>query len=72
MTTRVINLANPKQERIYSCSPRDAVTAAYAQERHDWNTWDYTKRYGHLVTEGKYSFCCGDWAAPKTKYATED
>ncbi len=47
--------------RWYSCSPAEAVVAAYAQEHRDWNTWDYGKKY-----QAKYTgLCayCGDWAA---------
>ncbi len=47
----------------YSCSPEDAVIAAYAQERKDWNTWNYRKKYSNLIERGKVSVLCGDWAA---------
>lgn len=36
-------------ELEFSCSPRQAVIAAYAQSRGDWNTWDYEQKYGHMV-----------------------
>ena len=62
--TQVFNLAT-QEERSYSCSPRESVIAAYAQERNDWNTWDYGKKYGGLVEEGKLHFLCGDWAGRK-------
>lgn len=62
--TTVFNLAT--QEHIeYSCTPAEAVVAAYAQARKDWNTWQYQARYGHLLTEGQYSVACGDFAALK-------
>jgi hypothetical protein len=44
-------------------TPRQAVIAAYAQSRNDWNTWDYEGRYGTLVTEGKRTVACGDFCA---------
>jgi len=50
-------------EQAYSCTPREAVIAAYAQERGDWNTWNYAATYGDMVTTGGYSVACGDWAA---------
>jgi len=48
---------------LYTCSPEDAVIAAYAQNvRRDHNTADYRERYGHLLQHGKYSVSCGDYA----------
>ena len=61
---RVVNLST-RQELIYTCSPEDAVIAAYAQERGDYNTWQYKERYGHLLEEGKHTFLCGDWSVMK-------
>ncbi len=46
------------KERSYTyvgLTPRQAVVAAYAQEKGDMNTWDYKKKYDHLVREGKYT-----------------
>lgn len=48
---------------VYSCEPREAVISAYAQERNDWNTWDYEKRYSHLVRDTNKAVCCGNWIA---------
>ena len=62
--TDVLNLAT-RQHIPYTCSPREAVIAAHAQARGDWNTWDYEKRYGHLVTEGRRVITCGDFTAIK-------
>jgi len=62
--TDVLNLAT-RQHTPYSCSPREAVVAAYAQSLKDWNTWDYERRYGHLVTEGRSVVTCGDFTARK-------
>jgi hypothetical protein len=53
------------EERTYSCPPRQAVMAAYAQERGDWNTWEYRERYGANVRESSLCFYCGDWATFK-------
>lgn len=69
----VMNLCNPNEKRHYTCTPREAVIAAYAQTLRkaggntigDWNTWQYEERYGHLVIEGKYCIACGDWSAFK-------
>ncbi len=53
-------------EQAYSCSPREAVVAAYAQSRGDWNTWDYETKYAHLVRysgTNNRTVSCGDFAA---------
>jgi hypothetical protein len=62
--TRVINLAHPEQVRIYTCSPTEAVIAAWRQSLHDWDTADYGK-YADQVVHGKVSVRCGDWCAMK-------
>ena len=59
--TTVFNLATA-EERTYSLPPAEAVIAAYAQGRGDWNTWDYASRYTKLLVIGKASIACGDWA----------
>ena len=51
------------QRQDYSCSPREAVIAAYAQSRGDWNTWQYKEKYDKLVEEGEFTIICGDFAA---------
>lgn len=68
----VMNLSNPSEKRHYTCTPRQAVIAAYAQTKGvmgnnmgDWNTWQYEERYGYLVIEGKYCIACGDWSVFK-------
>lgn len=70
--TTVMNLSNPNHKIQYTCKPREAVIAAYAQNLRpnpsvigDWNTWQYEERYGHLVVEGKFCISCGDWSAFK-------
>jgi len=66
METIVKNLRDPKQELRYSCSARDAVVAAYAQFTcHDGNTWEYKRKYSHLVQVGNWFYFCGDFAARK-------
>lgn len=60
----VVNLANPTANRlVYTCSPEDAVIAAYAQARKDWSTWQYRERYGHLLERGRWTVLCGDFSA---------
>lgn len=62
--TVVHNLATG-ETRTYSCPPRQAVIAAYAQDRGDNHTWDYETRYGSRVVEGERSWGLGDWATLK-------
>jgi hypothetical protein len=60
-----MNLSNPSHKQEYSCLPKEAVIAAYAQSKKDWNTWQYAERYGEMVEEGKFCFVCGDFSAFK-------
>lgn len=60
----VRNLAT-LETREYSCSPREAVIAAYAAARGDWNTWDYELHYGSRVRESELCYSIGDWATFK-------
>lgn len=64
MTVTVYRLSDDKTQ-IYTCAPQEAVVAAYAQERGDWNTWDYQARYGDLVIESDNFVTCGDFTARK-------
>ena len=60
----VYNLAKSGAEPlIYTCSPEDAVIAAYAQSHKDFSTWQYQERYGHLLLRGKFTVNCGDFSA---------
>jgi len=59
---RAFNLSTG-EIRWYTCDHHKAVRAAYAQERGDWNTWQYAERYDRLITEGKATVSCGDWTA---------
>lgn len=70
----VMYLLDPSYKLNYSCSPREAVIAAYAQHKSknskgawqgDLNTWDYNKKYSSMVEEGKHTFICGDFSAFK-------
>lgn len=66
-TNRVVvhNLRTGSEVAQYvGLSAEEAVVAAYAQhERRDHATWQYRERYQHLVTRGRVSVSCGDYAA---------
>jgi hypothetical protein len=49
------------EERTYSCSPKQAVIAAYAQSMGDWNTWDYEAKYGAKVQQTRHYYVLGNW-----------
>lgn len=66
MACIVVNLAT-QEEQIYTCSPKEAVIAAYAQSLKDWNTWDYNNKYLTLVEEGKITWLCGDFSVFKSE-----
>jgi hypothetical protein len=65
MNVRVLNLATQDEMFFSGITPREAVRNAFAYSKGDKNTWQYAERYDHMVTEGKHSFACGDWAALK-------
>lgn len=52
--------------RIYvGITPRQAVTAAYAQDvRNDWNTWDYAANYDHMISEDNGMLTIGPLSTP--------
>lgn len=50
-------------KKVYTCPPKLAVISAYAQGHQDWNTWNYEKKYGHLVTEHRTFVQCANWVA---------
>lgn len=58
----VMNLIT-EEKQVYTCSPKQAVIAAYAQSKGDWNTWQYDEHYGHLLEQGKQTVLCGDFGA---------
>lgn len=62
MSCTVMNLTT-QEKFTYTCTPRDAVIACYAQSLGDFNTWDYTKKYGRIVESGHDVFLCGDFSA---------
>lgn len=64
MLCTVMNLCTGKKQ-IYTCGPKMAVICAYAQNNGDYSTWDYKKNYSHLVTEGNFSYNCGDFGVYK-------
>ena len=65
MLTTVHNLADLQFKASYSCTPRQAVIAAYAQfEKNDFNTGDY-KKYESVVVETNDFIYCGDYAVSK-------
>lgn len=64
MAVTVMNLSTGEKQ-VYTCDPKTAVISAYGQSLKDWCTWDYEKRYLHLVEEGKSTWLCGDFSAFK-------
>jgi len=57
----VMNLATTEKQ-IYTCTPKQAVIAAHAQSKMDWNTWQYEERYRKLLEYGKHTILCGDFS----------
>lgn len=57
----VMNLSTGKKQN-YTCTPKEAVIAAYAQSKNDFNTWQYKERYGYLLETGKLTFLVGDFS----------
>ena len=60
--TNVLNLSTLEERHYSSLAPEQAVVAAHAQSKGDWNTWQYSERYADLVRRGHVSVGCGDWA----------
>lgn len=56
----------------YSCSAIEAVIAAYAQSKNDYNTWDYSHKYSHLVVVAPISVCIGDFSAFRDDITLEE
>jgi hypothetical protein len=56
------NLLTGQRNTYVGATTREAVIAAYAQERGDWNTWEYEEKYGKLVEQGGFYLFCGNWA----------
>ena len=59
--TLVFNLETG-EERWFSLPAKQAVVAAYASDRGDGNTWEYSNKNYPLVC-GQYSIACGNWTA---------
>ena len=60
--TKVMDLRTGEYVAEYSCTPKEAVRAAFAQfDRKDFNTWQYAERYP--ITRNKHSVTCGDYTA---------
>lgn len=59
----VLKLGTGEEQVYCGISPKEAVIAAHAQSRNDWNAWDYAERYGELVVYGKRTVSCGDFCA---------
>lgn len=60
----VMNLST-LEKILYTCSPKEAVIAAYAQSQNDYNTWEYEEKYASLVKEGKNNYLCVNFAVFK-------
>jgi hypothetical protein len=58
----VFNMITGAEIKYCGCTAKEAVIAAFAQDRGDWNSWDYETRYAHLVQHGHWHFFCGDFA----------
>lgn len=68
MSSRIVSvrdLSSDQFQEYVGLTPRQAVIVAYAQSLGDHNTWNYERRYGHLVREGRVTVSCGDWCALK-------
>ena len=60
MITKVLHV-DSREEISFSLSPEEAVVAAHAQSKKDWQTWNYKEKY--QAKRGKYGWVCGDfWA----------
>lgn len=60
----VFNLLTGEYGSTYvGISPAEAVVAAHAQSLGDYNTWDYTEKYGHLIRHNGDHVLCGVFTA---------
>jgi len=64
MACTVMNLIT-QQKLTFTCTPKQAVVAAYAQSIKDFNTWNYDEKYKSQLYEGKHTFLCGDFSVFK-------
>lgn len=63
MRIDVFNLDTYSEQVYVGIGPREAVIAAYAQDRGDWNTADYEKKYGPHVKKRGQTWSLGAFAA---------
>ncbi len=59
----VRNLSTGTEHTYQGITARQAVVAAYAQSLKDYNTWDYEKKYDHLVKMSANNVLIGDFTA---------
>jgi hypothetical protein len=64
MACTVMNLIT-QTTQVFTCLPAEAVVAAYAQSKKDFNTWDYYKKYNSLLKYGEHTISCGDFSVFK-------
>ena len=66
MNEVIVKKLGTNKEAVYiGITPRKAVIAAYAQERNDYNTWNYISKYDSMVQETVNVVTCGNWTALK-------
>jgi len=59
--TKVFHV-DSRQEISFSLPPEEAVIAAHAQSKKDYQTWNYKEKYKAI--RAKYGWVCGEfWAA---------
>lgn len=56
----VVNLRTGEKKTYVGITPSEAVIAAHAQAKGDWNTWDYGQ-HKYPVEFCKKTVTCGDW-----------
>jgi hypothetical protein len=59
------------ESRVYSLKPREAVIAAYLQDRGNFNTWEYPEWEPEII-EGFRTVSCGNWVAIKKEERDAD
>lgn len=62
-TVTVKNLRTLRENTYVGLSPQDAVVAAYAQEKGDFNHASYLEKYAPSVELGSRVVALGDWCA---------
>jgi hypothetical protein len=64
--TRVLNLRTG-DEIHYTLPPKKAVTAAFEQNKGNYNTWTYNLDNHPEIRETNKFFFCGDFGASKVQ-----